>query len=220
MAKTIQESAQSFLPLERDLPHLRAAAQRCTACVLCQTGTQTVFGEGDVHAAVMLVGEQPGDEEDQTGRPFVGPSGRLLDRALETAGLDRAQLYVTNAVKHFKWTPGAGKRRIHAKPNGGEIKACTPWLLAEFAVVKPRIIVCLGATAAQALLGKDFRLTQHRGEFQPSPHAERVLATLHPSAILRAPDEDARAFQLAGLIGDFRAVRRALQDASAPLEAL
>jgi DNA polymerase len=176
----------------KDLDELRAQAAGCRACDLWKSGTQTVFGEGFADAEVMLVGEQPGDREDVEGRPFVGPAGRLLDSALEEAGIDRSRVYVTNVVKHFKWRP-RGKRRIHQKPNMEEIGACRQWLEAELETVKPRVLVCLGATAAQALLGRQFRVSRQRGEFVDSPLAERVTATVHPSSILRAEDEDREA---------------------------
>jgi uracil-DNA glycosylase len=179
------------MPPTRSLPALREAAAGCRGCDLWKRGTQTVFGAGPRRAGVMLVGEQPGHDEDLAGAPFVGPAGKLLDRALETAGVDRAETYVTNVVKHFKWEP-KGKRRIHAKPNAVEISACLPWLQAELDIVKPTVLVCLGATAAQALLGRQFKVTQHRGEWITSPWAQGVMATVHPSSILRAPDDAAR----------------------------
>jgi DNA polymerase len=179
------------IPERPTLPRLRAAASDCTACDLYKRATQTVFGEGERTARAILLGEQPGDAEDKAGRPFVGPAGKLLDRALEEAGIDRNLVYVTNVVKHFKWTP-RGKRRLHEKPNAREIAACRPWLDAEIAVVRPRVLVCLGATAAQALLGKSFRVTQMRGQILASELAEAILATVHPSSILRAPDDDTR----------------------------
>jgi DNA polymerase len=168
-----------------------------------------VFGEGKTRAAVMFVGEQPGNDEDLEGRPFVGPAGKLLDRALSEAGIDRDAAYVTNVVKHFKWEP-RGKRRIHSKPNAAEIKACFPWLEAEIAVVKPKVLVCLGATAAQALLGRTFRVSVERGKFIPSPHAPHVMATVHPSSILRAPDDDAREREMESFIADLRNVTKVL----------
>src|ERR687895_1969980 len=177
-------------PATRSLEDLRIAAAECRACDLWRTGTQTVFGEGRKRAEVMMVGEQPGDREDIEGKPFVGPAGRLLDNALAEAGIDRKLAYVTNAVKHFKWTP-RGKRRIHQKPNWAEIAACRPWLDAELAVVKPQVLVCLGATAAQALLGRQFRVTQHRGEKIESDLAAVVMATVHPSSILRSDNREA-----------------------------
>jgi uracil-DNA glycosylase len=179
------------LPENLTLNALQAAAKNCRACDLWKRGTQTVFGAGAAHAKIIFVGEQPGDQEDLQGKPFVGPAGKLLDSALAEAGIDRNEVYVTNAVKHFKWEP-RGKRRIHKKPNAAEIAACRPWLEAEITVLKPQVIVCLGATAAQSLLGRDFRVTQHRGEFLKSPLAPYMMATIHPSAILRAPDEETR----------------------------
>jgi DNA polymerase len=172
-----------------NLDELRRRAQECRACDLWKTGTQTVFGEGPPDADVMMVGEQPGDREDIEGRPFVGPAGRVLDTALERAGIDRDRVYMTNVVKHFKWRP-RGKRRIHQKPNVEEIKACRPWLDGELAAVHPRVLVCLGAVAATALIGRDFRVSRQRGQFVDSPLAERVMATVHPSSILRTADEE------------------------------
>ncbi|HJR63001.1 MAG TPA: UdgX family uracil-DNA binding protein [Gemmatimonadaceae bacterium] len=200
-----------LIPPRPTLPRLRDAAFDCRACDLWTTGTQTVFGEGPATARVMFVGEQPGDREDLAGRPFVGPAGRLLDEALERAGIDRSTVYVTNAVKHFKWERGEkGKRRIHKKPNDTEIRACRPWLEAELAVVKPRVVVCLGATAAQALLGKQFRVTRERGKPQQSELAEVVMATVHPSSVLRAPPER-RARAEADFFADIEAVARQLR---------
>jgi DNA polymerase len=203
------------VPARATVPALRDAARGCRACDLWERGTQTVFGEGPPHATVMLVGEQPGNEEDLAGHPFVGPAGRLLDGALRAAGIDRRDVYVTNAVKHFKWEP-RGKRRIHQKPNAGEIRACRPWLDAEIAAVRPRAIVCLGSTAAQALLGKTFRVTHHRGERVPSPLAPIVMATVHPSSILRAPDDEARRAELARFVEDLTALANALREAPGP----
>ena len=182
-------TAAPLVPPRPTLQKLRETAAGCKACPLWQTGTQTVFGEGGAHADVVFVGEQPGDREDVEGRPFVGPAGQLLDRALDDVGIDRAQVYVTNVVKHFKWKP-QGKRRIHQKPNWREIAACRPWLDAEVAVLKPRVLVCLGATAAQALLGRDFRVSRQRGELVDSPLAPKAIATVHPSSILRAEDRE------------------------------
>lgn len=196
-------SAADLVPPRPTLPRLREAAAGCRACPLWEGGTQTVFGEGAARSDVMLVGEQPGDKEDVAGRPFVGPAGRLLDDALVRAGIDRDAAYVTNAVKHFKWV-ARGKRRIHAKPSWSELAACRPWLEAELAVVKPRVLVCLGATAAQSLLGKQFRVTQHRGEWVESELAERVTATIHPSAILRAGER--REAELEAFVEDLRLV--------------
>lgn len=173
------------------ISELAKEAKDCRNCDLWRDATQTVFGEGNAHPKIMFVGEQPGNEEDKQGKPFVGPAGHLLDRLLAKAGVDRKKVYVTNAVKHFKWEP-RGKRRIHKKPSTREIAACRPWLDAEIAALKPTVIVCLGATAAQALLGRDFRVTQHRGEFLLSSLAPHVMATVHPSSILRAPDEQTR----------------------------
>ena len=190
---SLEDTAASLVPDRPSLPKLREAAAGCTACDLHKTGTQTVFGEGAHTADVMFVGEQPGDKEDLQGKPFVGPAGKLLDKALEEAGIDRSQVYVTNVVKHFKWQ-ARGKRRIHQKPNWQEIAACRPWLEAELDVVQPRVLVCLGATAAQALLGRDFRVSRSRGEPVESDLAEHVVATVHPSAILRA-DEREREFE-------------------------
>jgi len=183
-------SAADFLPDRRTLSALRSAARGCRGCHLWKVGTQTVFGAGAARTSIMFVGEQPGDQEDLAGRPFVGPSGRLLDSALERAGLDRKEVYVTNAVKHFKWVPdGSGKRRIHKSPNSAEIRACHPWLDAEIAVIAPRIIVALGATAAKALFGATFRVTTQRGKAIRTPLAEAGFATVHPSAVLRSPSE-------------------------------
>ncbi|HYO60893.1 MAG TPA: UdgX family uracil-DNA binding protein [Actinomycetota bacterium] len=196
-----------MVPTDPDLDDLRSTAATCTACDLYRDATQTVFGKGLTRSQVMLVGEQPGDMEDVAGEPFVGPAGRLLDDALTAAGIDRDQAYVTNVVKHFKFEQ-RGKRRIHKKPNMSEINACRPWLDAEIEVVQPQALVCLGATAAQALLGRSFRVTQHRGEFVESDLAPLVTATIHPSAILRAPDE--REVEMKGLIDDLTKVRKAL----------
>jgi DNA polymerase len=182
-------TAAALIPERPTLKSLREAAAGCKACPLWESGTQTVFGEGGAHADVVFVGEQPGDSEDLEGRPFVGPAGQLFDRALEEVEIDRSQVYVTNVVKHFKWKP-QGKRRIHQKPNWGEIAACRPWLDAEVAVLKPRVLVCLGATAAQALLGRDFRVSRQRGELVDSPLAPKAIATVHPSSILRAEDRE------------------------------
>jgi DNA polymerase len=192
-----------------ELAALRDEAAGCRACPLWQTGTQTVFGEGAESAQVMFVGEQPGDQEDKQGRPFVGPAGRVLDDALELAGIDRSTTYVTNAVKHFKWV-ARGKRRIHAKPTWSEQMACRPWLEAELEVVRPRVLVCLGATAGQALLGKQFRVTKERGRWLDSDLAEYVTATIHPSSILRQRDDESRHAELDGLVADLRLVASVL----------
>src|SRR5207248_2455658 len=201
--------ASPLVPDRPTISKLQEAARGCRACPLWKTGTQTVFGEGSRKAKVIFVGEQPGNDEDLAGRPFVGPAGKLLDRALEAAGIDRTQVYVTNVVKHFKWVP-QGKRRIHQKPNSREIAACRPWLDAEIDVVKPKVVVCLGATAAQALLGAKFRVSQQRGQLVPSPLAPHVLATVHPSAILRAPDDESRHAEMERFIDDLKRVARVL----------
>ena len=213
-------NAAEFVPRSGQLARLRAAAAGCRGCELYADATQTVFGQGTRQADIMLVGEQPGDQEDRAGQPFVGPAGRLLDEALAAGGLDRTRLYVTNAVKHFRWkSTGAGKRRLHDKPDARHVAACRPWLTAELHSVAPRAVVALGATAAQALFGPRFRLTQHRGEALPWPPAdgpyadsdlavELAAATVHPSAVLRAGD--ARAEMFDGLVADLRHVGRAL----------
>jgi uracil-DNA glycosylase len=191
------------------LERLRRDAADCQACPLWQTGTQTVFGEGAASAQVVFVGEQPGDQEDKQGRPFVGPAGRVLDEALELAGIDRSTTYVTNAVKHFKWT-ARGKRRIHAKPNWSEIAACHPWLQSELEAIEPAVVVCLGATAAQALLGKQFRVTKQRGTWIESELAEHVTATIHPSSILRQRSDEDRHREMAGFVEDLKLVAAVL----------
>jgi uracil-DNA glycosylase len=200
---SLDETAAPLVRGRSSLPKLREAAAACTACDLYKTGTQTVFGEGTRSAEVMFVGEQPGDQEDKAGRPFVGPAGRLLDEALVDAGIDRTKVYVTNVVKHFKWQ-GRGTRRIHQKPNWSEIAACRPWLEAELDVVKPRVLVCLGATAAQALLGRQFRVTRERGRPVDSDLAEHVIATVHPSSILRDPET--REQEYSAFVDDLRTV--------------
>jgi DNA polymerase len=196
-----------LLPDRPTLPAVRDIATRCKACDLYKRGTQTVFGEGPREATVMLVGEQPGDAEDLAGHPFVGPAGKLLDGALEQAGIDRRQVYVTNVVKHFKWEP-RGKRRIHAKPNAAEIAACRPWLETEVSLVKPHVLICLGATAAQALLGKSFKVSKQRGEIVESTLAPIVTATVHPSSILRAPDDEARREEMRRFVQDLKKIAR------------
>jgi uracil-DNA glycosylase len=211
-------SARDFMPEDADLPVLRDAAQRCQGCGLYAFATQAVFGEGPRNAELMLVGEQPGDKEDVAGEPFVGPAGQLLDRALVAAGIDRSKVYVTNIVKHFKWkrtvASGSypGKRRLHDKPNAYEVTACKPWLEAEIANVKPKIVVCLGSTAAQGLLGKDFRVTRQRGEFFPSDLAPFLTATVHPSSILRAADAGAREREMNEFIHDLERVAAKLAE--------
>jgi uracil-DNA glycosylase family protein len=198
-------------PPKGTLKSVREDARECRACHLYRRATQTVFGEGPARARVMMVGEQPGDAEDLAGHPFVGPAGKLLDRALAEAGIDRRTVYLTNVVKHFKWEP-RGKRRIHAKPNSAEIGACRPWLEAEIALVKPRVLVCLGATAAQALLGPAFKVSRQRGSFVPSVLALRVTATVHPSSILRAPDEASRRADMRLFVRDLKRVAAELED--------
>ncbi|HEX6124610.1 MAG TPA: UdgX family uracil-DNA binding protein [Pyrinomonadaceae bacterium] len=203
-----ERSALNYFPEDINYLSLKTAAAGCMGCDLYKNATQTVFGEGRVRTAqAMFVGEQPGDEEDIAGHPFVGPAGRLFDKALAEAEIDRTKTYVTNVVKHFKWKP-RGKRRIHEKPRAGEIRACEPWLAAEIEVVQPHVLVCLGATAAQALLGKDFRVTQMRGQWLQSRHAPMTLATVHPSSILRAPDPDSREQQYAEFVKDLQIVAR------------
>jgi uracil-DNA glycosylase family protein len=205
-------SAPPDRPARRSqLERLRDAALECRNCSLWENATQTVFGEGETDATVMLIGEQPGDQEDLAGRPFVGPAGRLLDRALEAAGVDRSRVYVTNAVKHFKWAP-RGKRRIHKKPSDREIDACHQWLEGEIATVKPTVIVCLGATAAQAVIGRGFKVSVDRGRFVESPLAPAVFATLHPSALLRVVDEAERERAFAAFVADLKLIHRGLGD--------
>jgi len=203
MAKRVLNPPRPLIPQNRTLEGLRQEAKDCKACDLWRTGTQTVFGAGATRSKIMFVGEQPGNQEDWEGKPFVGPAGKLLDSALEEAGIDRSKTYVTNAVKHFKWER-RGKRRIHKKPNAVETAACRPWLDAEIAALKPQVIVCLGATAAQALLGRGFRVTQQRGELMKSSLAPFILATVHPSSILRAPDDETRQSEMQRFIEDLK----------------
>jgi uracil-DNA glycosylase family protein len=205
--KAPRNSPIAPIPRNATLEVLRNASKDCRACDLWRNATQTVFGEGSSLAKMMMIGEQPGNQEDLEGKPFVGPAGKLLDEALIAAGIDRQKVYVTNAVKHFKWEL-RGKRRIHKKPGAAEIEACRPWLQAEIAALKPEIIVCLGATAAQSLLGRDFRVTQHRGEFLESPFAQVVMATVHPSSILRAPDDKSRHDEMQRFIADLKKIPR------------
>ena len=209
------DSARRFVPHGADLAKLKEAAAGCTACPLHERGTQTVFGEGRAGSRVMLVGEQPGDQEDLQGRPFVGPAGQLLDWALEKAGIDRTQAYVSNVVKHFKWVP-RGKRRIHSKPSSMEIKACLPWLEAELEVVRPEVIVLLGATAAQALLGPSFRVTRERGRFIRSNLAPHVMATVHPSSLLRIEDDGERKDAIRVFVRELRQVAAVLGGGGPP----
>lgn len=198
-------TAAPLVPARPTINKLQEAAKKCRACPLWKTGTQTVFGDGSRDATVVFVGEQPGNDEDLSGKPFVGPAGKLLDKALVEAGIRRNEVYVTNAVKHFKWEP-KGKRRIHKKPGAREIAACRPWLDAELEVLKPKVLVCLGATAAQALLGKSFLVSKRRGELIQSTLAPRVMATVHPSSILRAPDDESRHAEMEKFIADLKKV--------------
>lgn len=203
-------TAAPFLPPRLTLSTLERAAEICTGCDLHHLGTQTVFGEGPAPARLMLVGEQPGDREDREGHPFVGPAGALLDTSLEEAGIDRDDVYITNVVKHFRWEASRGKRRIHRKPSAAHIAACRPWLDAELSIVKPEMLVCLGATAAQAILGRTFKVTEHRGEVLDVPDLDPVvMATVHPSSILRAPDDRARHEQRVAFVRDLSRVARA-----------
>jgi len=208
-SQEMPESAAPFVPARPTLRTARQAAATCTGCDLYRYATQTVFGEGRADAAVMFVGEEPGDAEDIAGKPFVGPAGRVLDQALEAAGIARNEVYVTNVVKHFKWEP-RGKRRIHVKPRISEIRACRPWLETELALVKPRALVCLGATAAQALLGSTFKVSTERGKFVESPLAPLVMATVHPSSVLRAQTDDERHRAMEELVADLRTLAKRL----------
>ena len=214
MPRDAEPTAAPFLPARRTLPALRRAAEGCRGCHLWRNATQTVFGAGKAGARVVLVGEQPGDSEDRQGVPFVGPAGKLLDEALAEAGIDRKLAYVTNLVKHFKWEP-RGKRRIHSKPNASEIRACLPWLRAELDALAPAAVVCLGATAAQALLGKAFRVSTQRGRWLQCELAPRVLATVHPSSLLRAPDPETRRAEMRRFVADLSLVSAALSTAAA-----
>jgi uracil-DNA glycosylase len=214
MPKNAPSSAALLVPQTSSLTGVREAAASCRACDLWKTGTQTVFGEGGEHARVMFVGEQPGDKEDLAGKPFVGPAGAVLDKALGTLGIDRNQVYVTNIVKHFKWEP-RGKRRIHKKPNAIEINACRPWLDAEIRLVRPEVVVLLGATAAQGVLGREFRVSQHRGQWVKSEIAPFVIATVHPSSILRASDDESRHEEMRKFIKDLAPVAQQILRSSA-----
>jgi uracil-DNA glycosylase len=209
MPRKLSRSAADFVPPSRNLKVLKAASRDCRGCDLYKNATQTVFGDGQPKARVMFVGEQPGDKEDLTGEPFVGPAGALLSRAMEEAGIDRTAAYVTNSVKHFKFEM-RGKKRIHKKPAGIEIAACRPWLDSEIEAVRPEIIVCLGATAAQAFLGKDFRVTKQRGQIIATERAPQILATVHPSSILRAPDEESRHREYASFVSDLKVVAKVI----------
>jgi len=210
--KTNEYARPATPPDSSSLSTVRDAAQDCTACHLYKHATQTVFGEGPKKAPIMLVGEQPGDYEDVAGKPFVGPAGKIMDRALEEAGIDRKKVYVTNAVKHFKWNP-RGKRRIHQKPNSREVAACRPWLEAELRIVRPKLLVVLGSTAGQAIFGPSFRVTRERGKVLSSKFAPKVVATVHPSSLLRQPDEESRHREYARFVSDLRvAVKAAARD--------
>jgi len=209
--QTVSPTAAAFLPPKHDLTSLREAAKHCEGCPLYANATQTVFGAGLARAEVVMVGEQPGDVEDRQGKPFVGPAGRLLDQMLAEAGIDRSHVYVTNAVKHFKWTP-RGKRRLHGKPNSREIFACRPWLEAELEAIKPDLLVLLGASAAQSLLGRQFRITKHRGEFMETDWAEWTIATYHPSALLRSIHQPGGDELREEFLADMKLVARKLRD--------
>jgi len=212
MSAKSEEYARPAAPPDTSrLKELREAARKCTACHLYKHATQTVFGEGSRHASIMLVGEQPGDHEDIAGKPFVGPAGKIMDRALTEAGIDRKKVYVTNAVKHFKWEP-RGKRRIHKKPNSREIAACRPWLESELRLVKPKLLVCLGATAARTIFGASFRVTRERGKILSSDLAPRAMATVHPSSLLRQPDEESRRREYARFVADLRIALKAVAE--------
>jgi uracil-DNA glycosylase len=201
--------AGAFLPSDRSIRELRDAAAICKGCELWRNATQTVFGAGSERAKIVLVGEQPGDQEDLKGIPFCGPAGQILDRGLVEAGIDRAEVYITNAVKHFKWLP-RGKRRLHQKPNGREITACRPWLVAELETVQPHVLVCLGATAARAVLGKTTKISEHRGELLQSDLSSRIVVTVHPSSILRIEDSDSRQVAMRQFVEDLRTARSAV----------
>ena len=214
MAKRRLQTSAPVIPAKATLPALQAAAAGCRACDLWKLGTQTVFGEGRGDARLMMIGEQPGDKEDIQGRPFVGPAGAVLDKALAAARIERRDVYVTNIVKHFKWEL-RGKRRLHKKPNALEISACRPWLDAEINVIKPQVVVLLGATAAQGILGRAFRVTQQRGEWLPSNIAPNVMATVHPSSILRAPDDESRHEEMRKFVADLKKVAEKLRQCRA-----
>jgi len=209
-SRAVTCTAAPLIPPDPSLPVLREAASACRACDIGEKATQTVFGSGAATARFVFIGEAPGNDEDLAGQPFIGPAGQLFDRALEEAGIARDDAYVTNTVKHFKWEP-QGKRRIHMKPNAKEITACLPWLRAELAVIQPRVVICLGATAAQALLGKDFRVTQRRGEIINTEFAPITIATVHPSSILRAPDPESRERQYQAFVADLKNIAEVLR---------
>jgi len=214
MSKSRARSAEDFFPEKIDLASLKDAAKDCRGCDLWKAATQTVFGEGKPLARVVLIGEQPGDKEDLSGHPFVGPAGRILDEALAEAGIDRDAAYVTNVVKHFKWKSSpTGKRRLHERPRASEVAACKPWLDAELSVLQPEVVVLLGATAAQAIFGRQFRVTEHRGKWLDSALGKRVMATVHPSSILRAPDSEARASQYKAFVDDLKVIASELEPA-------
>lgn len=213
--RTPIQSAAPLIPAEPTIPVLQEIAKGCRSCDLGEKATQTVFGEGAPTARFMFVGEAPGNDEDLAGKPFIGPAGQLFDRALVEAGIDRADAYVTNTVKHFKWEP-RGKRRLHVKPNAREIAACVPWLQAEITAIRPEVVVCLGATAAQALLGKDFRVTQRRGEILQTDFAPIVIATVHPSSILRAPDPESRERQYMAFVEDLKRIQKVISERQSP----
>jgi DNA polymerase len=211
--KRSSHSGQGAIPFSDSIEALAQAAKTCRACDIWSRATQTVFGEGNAHAEVILVGEQPGNQEDLAGHPFVGPAGKLLDKALLAAGIARDKVYITNVVKHFN-SVQRGKWRIHKKPNAEEIAACRPWLDAEIAIIRPAVIVCLGASAAQALISRDFRVTRRRGELQKSAFGPMITATVHPSSILRAPDDEARHLQMREFVADLKKIARALPDSA------
>jgi uracil-DNA glycosylase len=211
--KRSSHSGQGAIPFSDSIEALAQAAKTCRACDIWSRATQTVFGEGNAHAEVILVGEQPGNQEDLAGHPFVGPAGKLLDKALLAAGIARDKVYITNVVKHFN-SVQRGKWRIHKKPNAEEIAACRPWLDAEIAIIRPAVIVCLGASAAQALISRDYRVTRRRGELQKSAFGPMITATVHPSSILRAPDDEARHLQMREFVADLKKIARALPDSA------
>jgi uracil-DNA glycosylase len=209
MSRSVQKSAADFLPERKTLPSLKDALQGCRGCELYRNATQAVSGEGPQSSVIVFIGEQPGNDEDLQGRPFVGPAGRLFERALDEAGIDRSAVYITNAVKHFKFEE-RGKRRIHKKPSASESTACRPWLEAELAVIHPKVLVCLGATAAQSIFGREYRLTKERGQFVTHQWAPQATSTIHPSAILRAPDEQ-RTLEYQRFVEDLKKIRAAAE---------